>query len=57
MIVIFYLAAGLGLTALLGLLVLAAVPTFRLTIPNLVDFVIGAVAGIFALANLIERPL
>ena len=57
MIVIFYLVAGLGLTTLLGLIVLAAVPTFRLTISNLVVFVVGAVAGIFALANLIERPL
>jgi uncharacterized membrane protein YqjE len=57
MIVIFYLVAGLVLTTFLGLIILAAVPTFRLTVPNLVIFVIGAVVGIFALANVIERPL
>jgi hypothetical protein len=42
---------------ILGLIILVAVPAFRLTISNLFVFVIGAILGIFTVPNLIIRYL
>jgi hypothetical protein len=41
----------------LGLIVLAVIPAFRLTIPNLFVFVIGAIPGIFILLSLLRPTL
>jgi len=54
---IFLVVAGVAGCVILGSIVLALFPIFRLTILNVFVFVIGAIVGIFALANLVERPL
>jgi hypothetical protein len=55
--VIFYVCLLFLLTSILGAIVLAVIPGFRITIPNLLVFVIGAIPGMAGLTNLVVREL
>jgi hypothetical protein len=57
MVAIAGLLIGLIGSAILGAVILAVIPSFRLTMSNLLVFVVGAFLGMFALANLVERTL
>ncbi len=57
MVAIAGLLIGLIGNVILGLFVLGAIPSFCLTINNLLIFIGGAFIGMFALTNLVERGL
>ncbi|SRR5260370_12386629 len=57
MIAILGLVLGVIGSMVLGIIVLASVPTFRISVSNLFVFVFGAFLGMFALSNLLGRGL